>query len=819
MEQTHLAQALVENAAVLLKNEGDLLPFTLGQKLAVFGWAQKEPVLSGNGSGAALDEQQTDYLCPLREAGLSLVEPLADFYDLQAMERKKNAPPEFDFSKFDQTPTCGLMYEVFGRYTPNPEEYLVPPLLLEQAAAQTDTALWIIGRKSGGEECDRHLENDYFLSEGEQTLLAQLCTHFANVAVVLNINGAMDLAWVQEYPCIKSLLFLGIPGEGGPQALASMLCGKVSPSGKLGFTVARKYEDYPAWKDFSWKKADPEAILTYADYGLTPPTSKTKFSHCPVTAYREDIYAGYRYFDSFGVKPMFPFGFGLSYTTFSFSCHRAKKTQAGLSVTVDVQNTGDFPGREVVQLYICPDSTVSAQPVKMLKAFTKTPLLDPKQTAQCTLTIPYRELAAYQENSAAWVIEAGFYLLHLSTNGDEGMLAGVVRVEREILVEQTVNRLSMPEETRRRLCLYKRPASPQLILPADCPVLTITADDVPCWQVSVSKPIDCTRFSDHQLAALCVGYGPGIPFSAFLEVPVPNTILDEAGHPVTVNDHPSGVNGYVSPAIPEKGIHSVFYKDGPAGIGRTAWPSEMLLACSFDKPLLYAFGNALGQECELEQVNVWLGPALNLNRHPLGGRSFEYFSEDPFLTGACATAVIRGVQENHPVLACAKHFVANEQETYRRGCAREENGLPVFDAVDSLVTERALRELYLKPFEMAVKHGALHCIMTSFNKINGTFAGGSKDLCTHILREEWGFDGAVVTDWGDMDIVVDGADAVAAGNDVIMPGGPPVIDQILRGLAQGRVTRQQLQTAVGHLLVMLQRRIEGGTVDIFADPG
>lgn len=248
----------------------------------------------------------------------------------------------------------------------------------------------------------------------------------------------------------------------------------------------------------------------------------------------------------------------------------------------------------------------------------------------------------------------------------------------------------------------------------------------------------------------------------------------------------------------------MFYKDGPAGVGGVSWPGEMLLACSFDVDALYQMGNAVGAECEAQQVDVWLAPALNLHRHPLGGRNFEYYSEDPFLTGAMGSAVLRGVQENHKVLVCAKHFAANEQETYRRGSAKLENGIPAFDAVDSLVSERALRELYLKPFQMAVEAG-LHCVMTSFNKVNGTFAGGSKDLCTHILREEWGFDGVVVTDWGDMDIVVDGAEAVAAGNDIIMPGGPPVIQQILKGKEESRLTRQKLEIAVEHLLSVLRR--------------
>ena len=212
------------------------------------------------------------------------------------------------------------------------------------------------------------------------------------------------------------------------------------------------------------------------------------------------------------------------------------------------------------------------------------------------------------------------------------------------------------------------------------------------------------------------------------------------------------------------------------------------------------FGDAVGKECEEQQVNVWLAPAVNLHRNPLCGRNFEYFSEDPYLTGVCACEITKGVQNSRPVIVCPKHFAANEQETFRRGNAGKN-----VDAVDSILTERALREQYLKPFEMLVKDAGIACIMTSFNKINGSFSGGSHDLCTPILREEWGFEGAVVTDWGDMDMVVDGADAVAAGNDIVMPGGPPVIRQILKGYEEGRVTREELEQAVRHLLIMIKR--------------
>lgn len=299
---------------------------------------------------------------------------------------------------------------------------------------------------------------------------------------------------------------------------------------------------------------------------------------------------------------------------------------------------------------------------------------------------------------------------------------------------------------------------------------------------------------------MCVGYGPGIPFAAFSDTKNPETIFDEQGNPLTVNDHSIGTNGYVSPAIPEKGIHSIFYKDGPAGVGTGAWPTEMLISCSFNKELWKEFGNAVGGACEKQGVNVWLAPAVNLHRHPLCGRNFEYFSEDPYLTGMCAVQITKGVQETHNVCVCPKHFAVNEQETYRRGSAKKN-----YDAADSILTERAARELYLKPFEMLVQEAGISFIMTSFNKINGIFAGGNKDLCTHILREEWNFEGVVVTDWGDMDIVVDGGDAVAAGNDIVMPGGPPVIGQILEAYEEGRVTRTNLERSVSRLLHVLKK--------------
>ena len=309
MDHTTLARQIAEESAVLLKNEG-LLPFAPGNKVAVFGRTQLEPVLSGNGSGATYGHGDGNFLTALEQEGIVPVKPLKDAYTRLVEEDKKNLPPEMDFSQMKHVVASGLMYEIFGKYQPTPQEFSLPGDLLDQAAAETDTALWIVGRKSGGEECDRHLEHDFTLSPEEETLLQEMCARFQKVAVVLNVNGVTDLSWVEEYPQVKALLFLGIPGQEGTAALANLLTGKANPSGKLAFTIAKRYEDYPACRDFSWDKDHPDTILTYEDYGLTPPPAKGDFLHRPVTVYRRASMQGTATLTPLGKNPFSPLGLG-----------------------------------------------------------------------------------------------------------------------------------------------------------------------------------------------------------------------------------------------------------------------------------------------------------------------------------------------------------------------------------------------------------------------------------------------------------------------------------------------------------------------------
>ena len=810
MDKKKIARKIAEESIVLLKNADHILPLKEKKEITFFGRTQIGTLYSGNGSGGANIAGCGTILEECEKRGIKPESLLKEFYEYKASAEQVTEEDEFDWTKVSEMVNSGIMYEIFGKYKAPLDEYDVPETLIFQAAEKTDTAIFVIGRNSGGEECDRHLPEDYYLTRSEESLLKDICTHFANVVIVLNVNGLIDLSWMKKYASIKSLLFIGIPGEEGASALAGILTGEINPSGKLAVTIAEHYEDYPSADHFSWDKEHLENILDYESYGLSSEENgSTGFTKSPVTVYWEDIYTGYRYFDTFGKQVLYPFGYGLSYTAFAISDALVKKQNGGILVTADVKNIGEMSGKEVIQIYLSkvyPAEGVE-RPYQELKGFEKTSDLAPGEKEQVKIWIPWRELAVYDEERAAWVIESGDYLLKMGNSSRDTFVKGLICVEKTILAEQCTNCLNITECNNGKIeFLTQKENDAEMASVLNITeqnkdvsgqnIIFVTPEDVhdvqenrKCGKETISKAEttvserekerNLAELSIKELAALCVGYGPGTPFAAVGDRSDPSTIFDDEGKPMTTNSHPTGYPGYVSPAIEEKGIKSVFYKDGPAGIGGVAWPTEMLIACSFDKKLWQMFGDAVGKECEEQQVNVWLAPAVNLHRNPLCGRNFEYFSEDPYLTGVCACEITKGVQNSRPVIVCPKHFAANEQETFRRGNAGKN-----VDAVDSILTERALREQYLKPFEMLVKDAGIACIMTSFNKINGSFSGGSHDLCTHILREEWGFEGAVVTDWGDMDMVVDGADAVAAGNDIVMPGGhsgnPPDIKRIRR---------------------------------------
>ena len=336
-----LAEQLVEESIVLLKNENHLLPLCKNQTVAVFGRSALVTYVSGNGSGAARGSENSNILSELEKAGITVCGELNQYYRKQREAEEVNPQEEFDFSQMKEAVNSGLMYEIFGKYHAPVPEYPVSECLLTYVRKETDTAILVIGRNAGGEECDRRLEGDYYLTETEEVLVSQVCGSFLNVVVLLNVNGLIDLEWTLKYPSIKSILFLGLPGEGGAKAAARIITGDVTPSGKLAFTIAHRYEDYPSAKHFSWDKENEEHILTYENYGLdAAENGSVGFRKSPVTVYQENIYNGYRYFDSFRKEVLFPFGYGLSYTEFAMDVDCIIKAEKGINAKIRVKNVG-----------------------------------------------------------------------------------------------------------------------------------------------------------------------------------------------------------------------------------------------------------------------------------------------------------------------------------------------------------------------------------------------------------------------------------------------------------------------------------------------
>lgn len=822
-----LAREIAGDAMVLLENRDKILPLCSGQKVAVFGRTQNDIIIGGGGSGASHSDSVLPLMSELKNAGLIVNSELEKFY-IESYEHElanRDTSNDIDFSKLEGLVSSGLIYELFGKYNGIKSEPLPGEVLVSDAAKETDVAIYILGRATGGEECDRRLESDYYLDESEIKLVSLINDHFRNIIVIYNINGLVDMSWMEKYPNIKAALFMGTLGEQAAGALADILTGVTTPSGKLSQTVALSYNDYPSSTHFSFNKDNPESIKTYEDYGLDATANGSKgFDISPVTVYAEDIFVGYRYFDTFNKPVLYPFGFGLSYADFDVKCDGVSLENGNLKIKASVTNTSsNYSGREVVEAYISkPDSGVKRSRIEF-KAFAKTGLLKPGESEAVTLSFEASDLAYFDEKEMAFIIEQGIYELLIGTSSADTEKVANITVADSFPVKRVKADIGFSKANEGKVKLLETSTHAHALKAASKYEIVITSQDIPVTETRaaeysfeadaatstlkdvVSGKVTMEEFvnqmSAEELAVLCNGYGPGLPFGG-IGLSLPSTIKDSAGNDIAYNSHESAANGYVNPAIEKYGIPSCFYKDGPASVGKTAWPTGMMLSCTFDRDLLYEFGRACGEEAVSLKVSSWLAPGMNIIRNPIEGRAFEYFSEDPYLCGVCGTSIALGAMENNNITVCPKHFALNEQETYRRGNLKKK-----IDAVDSIVSARAAREIYLKPFEMIITKAKPTTIMTSFNKINGVFAAGNYALNTLILREEWGYDGVVVTDWGDMDIVVDGADAVAAGNDVIMPGGPPVIKQVLKGLEEGRVSIYDMRVSVAHLMNFVKNQL------------
>ena len=640
----------------------------------------------------------------------------------------------------------------WGHWPFSHPELAIEDGLIRDAANACKTAVIVIGRAAGEDRDNRPEKGSWYLTDAERKLLDMAAGCFEKVIVILNTGSLMDLSWIEEYgDKLSAVLIAWLGGQESGNAVCDVLYGDENPSGRLPATASR-LEDYPGGE----------------------------FGRSERVEYSEGIFMGYRYFDRFAPeKVVYPFMHGLSYTRFEFSSKAVSLNESSLSVSLGVKNVGARSGKTAVPLFVYPPEGRLEKPLRVLVSFGKTEVLAPGEEAVLTLCCDKKSLASFDEERHAFVLEPGDYAVFA-----DGTRLGSFSVPAEETVE-TCEPIVLASPALRERILSRLPDS------TDGVKRTIRFEDVLSGSVTAEE--FAASLSDEELADMTRGHG------------MMNSELGPAGN--------AGVFGGVTEALRNKGVPPISCCDGPAGLRMqrfcTLIPCGMALAASMNTALIEELHTLLGREMRHFGVDVRLAPGMNLLRHPLCGRNFEYFSEDPVLSGSIAASCVRGVQASGAA-ACPKHFACNNQE-YKRNVS------------DSVVSERALRELYLRNFEICVKASRPLTIMTSYNKINGVWAHYNYDLVETVLRREWGYDGLVMTDWWmqaarspEFHALKDNAYRVRAGVDVLMPGNKSHVARrfikdksIPRALEKpGGLTRAELERAAAHV-IKLAARLKG----------
>jgi len=731
-----LSRRAAGEGAVLLKNNNSLLPFKKGTKVAVFGKAQIDYVKGGGGSGNTVVSYIRNIYQGLKmnPEHLEVFDPLSFYYQTYVDEKHAEG---FSAGMFD--------------------EAAVPADLLKQATEFTDTAIITICRYSTENEDRRNDGTDtyFYLTDAEKTMVQTVAENFANVVVLLNVGAMIDASWYAYNNHIQSAVMLWQGGMEGGLAAADILTGKVNPSGKLVDTCAKAFEDYPTSEGFH----ESEDYVKYTD----------------------DIFVGYRYFETVPGKQadvVYPFGYGLSYTSFAISNLKGYSDDKNIIITLSVTNTGDKAGREVVQVYYSAPQGKLGKAAKELCGFAKTKLLAPGETEDLFIRFAINGMASFDDMGviakSCFVLEKGVYNIYVGTSvRDVEKLEFSYELTDDVITEQ-LHSYCAPERLDKRM-------------KADGSYETVTCEPVqrtvfPCEYQIAEKP---DTEEPYKLVHVAEGK---VDLDTFIA-----QLTDEelchlvGGQPGQGISSTSGMGNLKRVSIP-----LVMTADGPAGlrsrtvsfIPTTAFPVATCLACSWDVALMEEVGRAMALEVKENNICMFLTPALNIHRSPLCGRNFEYFSEDPFLSGKMAAAKINGIQSQN-IVATPKHLACNNKETNRKFS-------------DSIVSERAMREIYLKGFEICVKEAKPKMIMTSYNLINGVPASQNAELLQGILRGEWGYEGLVTSDWVTYkDHVLE----VKAGNDIKMPVGEP--ENLMNALADSSLKREELAICVKRLLEMI----------------
>lgn len=773
-EHIQLSKEAAKEGMVLLKNKNGLLPLAAGSKIALFGKGSFDYVKGGGGSG----DVYTAYVRNLyeglkaQETAVQIYEPLSAFYrtDIRHQYEAGAAP--------------GMTVE--------PE---LPAELADGAKAYADIAVVVISRFSGegwdrsSIECNNEFnpwdnetsmpniskevfpDGDFYLTFREKAMVSMVKERFDNIVVVLNIGGIIDLSWVKDDDQISSALLAWQGGMEGGLAMAELLTGKGNPSGKLADTFAAKTEDYPSTANF-------HESFDYVNY-------------------TEDIYVGYRYFETIpGAKEkvVYPFGYGLSYTTFYLDVPVVEQTEDEICATVQVTNTGDTAGKEVVQLYFEAPQGILKKPARQLAAFAKTRLLLPGETQLVRLSFKKEDMASYDDlgkiAKSAYVLEKGIYKIYAGTSVRDIEEIDQMEFSENVITRQLSAHLVPNSLKERMLSDGSFEALPQ----SECPDINecVFEKMKPGTEEGLTPAVrGCSR------GALFDTYGK----KQFIDVAQGKLSLDEFMAQLSDDDllHLLGgqpntgvANTFGFGNLPDYGVPSIMTADGPAGLRigsecgvcTTAWPCATLLACTWNPALIQQIGQAGAEEVKENNLAVWLTPAVNIHRNPLCGRNFEYYSEDPLIAGKMGAAMVKGIQSQH-IAASVKHFAANNKETNRKHS-------------DSRVSERALREIYLRVFEIIVKEAQPWTIMSSYNAINGHRASENHELLEDILRGEWGFKGMVTTDWWTR---AEHYKEIKAGNDIKMGTGFP--DRVKKAIEMGQLGRPELEHCARRVLELI----------------
>lgn len=745
----------VSGGIVMLKNDG-ALPLKQGGTAAVFGRIQLHYYKSGTGSGGMVNVSKVIGITDgLLDAGYKLDEQLLNAY------REWDEQNPFDYG------------EGWGGEPWSQKEMPLTDELVGGAASRADAAIVIIGR-TAGEEMDNKLEKGAFLlSDLEEDMLRRVTSAFDKTVVLLNTGGLIDMSFMDRYP-VSAVMYVWQGGMVGGAGTAAVLTGEVSPSGKLPDTIAYEISDYPSDKFFGSGDMD---------------------------CYGEDIYVGYRYFETFAKdRVRFPFGFGMSYTSFDITASDFKLDGDKVTGSVNVKNTGSTPGREVVQIYFSAPQGKLGKPARVLCGFDKTRTLQPGESQTLSFEIPLESVASYDDSGvtghkSAWILEQGGYVFYAGADVRSASEAYSLTLP-ETVVRQCKSALGPLTAFKRMVNSGGKPEF------EDVP---LTGEAFPHDHAKLPAEIPQTGDRGIRLADVVNGKNTLEEFTAQLtDYDLSCIIRGEGMGSPKVTAGTAAAFGGVSDTLTALGIPCACCDDGPSGMrldcGTKAFslPNGTLLASTFDRSLMTELFTFMGLEMHTNQVDCLLGPGMNIHRHPLNGRNFEYFSEDPYLTGEMASAELAGLHSTGAE-GTIKHFCGNNRETRRH-------------FLDSVISERALREIYLRGFEKAVKKGGAKSVMTTYGQVNGVWTAGNYDLVTGILRDDWGFDGFTMTDWwaninrrGKAPDKSDFAAMAMAQNDVYMvtADGAACNDNTLDSLKSGELTRGELQRNAMNILRFL----------------